>query len=518
MMLQRNIRSSLVSRNYDALLAAIIGFFIIQFLCSYGGIGVSPDSVVYISTAGNIHDHGVISDFTNMPVMDFPAFYPIFLSGVVFLTGKTVLSFGPILDGLLFGLLIWLCGWMINRFSTVSRWYKWTILIFIVLSPCLLEIYSMIWSETLFLLLSILFVIACHRYFHTHSMRSLLLIGLIAGLACVTRYAGVSIVAMGGLLMLCDGRLRWGARKIGHMALYGLLSVSFLALNLYRNLRLTHTLTGFREKGTTPFADNLHDFGSVFCDWLPFFNERYAAASLVAAFFLLLITGIFVFRLVRKTDFFSYDTIAISFFVVYASFILFTATVSRFQQLDSRLLSPLFLPWLWGSTSWIPALAKKARLRSKRRGLLVAAAIAVAAGCFLWGEIQTYRENWEGIHYAGIPGYTENQWKKSETMAYVREHKDRFLAPGTVYSNAFEGLWFLAGVKSDLIPHKDIPDDVRYMMKSNYFIVVWFNDSDNSDLIDMDYIKGQKTLVEQLDFNDGSVYIFQTPGTPIPSH
>lgn len=512
-MLQRNIRSLLSSRNYDALPAAIIGFILIQVLCSYGGIGVSPDSVVYISTAQNIHDHGAINDFTNMPVMDFPALYPIFLSGVIFLTGKSVLAFGPILDGLLFALLIWLCGWMMNRFSTFSRWYKWTILLFIVLSPCLLEIYSMVWSETLFLLLSVLFMIGCHRYFHTHSLRSLLLIGVIAGLACVTRYAGVSIVATGGLLMLCDGRLRWGGRKIGHMALYGLVSAVPLALNLYRNLRLTRTLTGYREKGNTPFSDNLHDFGSVLCDWLPFFNERYAGAAGVAVVFLLLITGIFVFRLVRKVDFFSYDTIAISFFVVYASFILFTATVSRFQPLDSRLLSPLYLPWLWGSTCWIPALIKRAAPQWKKGARAIA---VVAAGCFCWGEIKTYQENWEGIHYAGIPGYTENQWKKSETMNYVRAHKDRFRSPGTVYSNAFEGLWFLAGIRSDLIPHKDIPDDIRYMMKSKYFIVVWFNDADNSDLIDMDYIKTQKPLVEQLDFNDGSIYFFREAGAPVP--
>lgn len=515
MMLQRNIRSLLVSRNYDALLAAIIGFFIIQLLCSYGGIGVSPDSVVYISTAQNIHDHGAINDFTNLPVMDFPVLYPIFLSGIVLLTGKTALAFGPVLDGLLFSLLIWLCGWMMNRFSAFSRWYKWIILLFILLSPCLLEVYSMIWSETIFLLLSLLFIIACHRYFHSHSTGSLLLVGIIAGLACVTRYAGVSIVAMGGLLMLCDGRLRWGVRKIGHMALYGLLSVSFLSLNLYRNLKLTQTLTGYREKGMTPFTDNLHDFGSVLCDWLPFFNERYAAAAGVAVISLLLITGIFVYRLVRKKDFFSYETLAMSLFVVYAAFILFTATVSRFQQLDSRLLSPLFLPWLWGSTCWIPSLVKEAKPKWKR---LAVPAVAVAGACFAWGEIQTFAQNWDGIHYAGIPGYTENQWKESETMEYLRQHKDRFESPGTVYSNAFEGLWFLAGVRADLIPHKDIPDDIRYMMKSDYFIVVWFNDSDNSDLIDMDYIRAKKSLIEQLDFNDGSIYFFRTPAALPQSH
>ena len=506
MMLQRNIRSLLSSGNYDALLAAIAGFVLIQILCSYGGVGVSPDSVVYISTAQNIHDHGLINDFTNMPVMDFPAFYPIFLTGFLFLTGHTVLAFGPILDGLLFGLLIWLCGWMMDRFSVISRWYKWIILIFIVLSPCLLEIYSMIWSETLFILLSVAFMIGCHRYFRTHSIGSLLTIGVIAGLACVTRYAGVSVVAMGGLLMLCDGRLRWGWRKIGHMALFGIVSVSFLALNLYRNLQLTRTLTGFREKGVTPLVTNLHDFGSVFCDWLPFFNERYALATVMALLFFFLITGIFIFRLVRRVDFFSYETIALSFFVVYAFFILFTATVSRFQQLDSRLLSPLFLPWLWGSTIWIPVVIR--RCGPKRKTPAFVAAV-IAAGCFCWGEIHTFRENWEGIHFAGIPGYTENQWRKSETMAYVREHKDRFQAPGTVYSNANEGLWLLAGLKSDLIPHKDFPDDVAYMFRSKYFVVIWFNDADNSDLIDMDDIKAAKPLIGQLDFNDGSIYFFK---------
>lgn len=510
MMLQRKHRSG----NYDALLAAIAGFVLIQLLCQFGGIGVSPDSVVYISTAQNIHDHALINDFTNQPVMDFPALYPIFLSGLFFITGHPVQSFGPYLDGALFGLLIWLCGWMMDRFSIGSRWYKWTILLFIVLSPCLLEIYTMIWSETLFLLLSVLFMIGCHRYFRTHSTGSLLLIGVIAGLSCVTRYAGVSIVAMGGFLMLCDGRLRWSWRKIGHMALYGAVSVSFLALNLYRNYKLTHTLTGYREKGLTPFLTNLHDFGSVLCDWLPFFNERYGAASFVAVLFLVLITGIFLRRLVRRTGFFSYDTIAISFFIVYGGFILYTSTVSRFQQLDSRLLSPLFLPWLWGSTIWIPGAVRRiasygSPSPASRAKWPAPALAAIAAACFLWGEIVAWRENWEGIHYAGIPGYTETQWQKSQTLDYVRSNKDRFQLPGTVYSNASEGLWFLADLKSDLMPHRDFPEDIAYMYRSKYFIVIWFNDADNSDLIDMDDIKAHKPLVEELDFNDGAIYFFK---------
>ena len=85
--MQRNLKSILFSRNNDSLPAAIAGFVLIQLLSRHGGIGVTPDSVVYLSTAQNIHDHGVINDFTNSPLMDFPAFYPIFLSGIIFLTG-----------------------------------------------------------------------------------------------------------------------------------------------------------------------------------------------------------------------------------------------------------------------------------------------------------------------------------------------------------------------------------------------------------------------------------------------
>ncbi|HVS96696.1 MAG TPA: hypothetical protein VHE54_09415 [Puia sp.] len=507
--MQRNLRSLFASGDLDAVPVAIAGFFIIQALCAYGGIGVSPDSIVYISTAQHIHDQAAINDFTDMPLMDFPAFYPIFLAGIQFLTGRGVMAFGPALNGLLFALLILLCGRMMNRFLHRSRGYTVILLVIIAVSPCLLEIYSMIWSETLFLVLSLVFMIGCYHYFRTHSMGWLIFIGTIAGLACVTRYAGVSLAGMGGFLMLCDRGLRWGRRKLGHITLYSLLSILLLTLNLYRNWRVTGTLTGYREPGVTPFGLNVHDFGSVICDWLPFLSDTYQAATAVAVFFILFITGIFLYRLVRKTGFFSYDTIALSYFVVYTAFILFTATVSRFQQLDSRLLSPLFLPWLWGSTCWIPGALRRNPPRRRLAGLLLSVAAAVF---FLAGEGQTFQENWSGIHDAGIPGYTENTWRRSETMAFVREHRDsleNIPRMGTLYSDAFEGLWFLAGVRSDLLPHKDNTEDIRYMLKADRFTVVWFDDAVNTDLISIDFIKARKPLVRETHFSDGAIYYFQ---------
>ena len=92
MIMQRKTGTTFSLGNKDSLLAAIAGFGLIQLLSRHGGIGLSPDSIVYLSAAQNIHDHGLINDYTNQPMMDFPAFYPIFLSGLIFLTGKSVVA------------------------------------------------------------------------------------------------------------------------------------------------------------------------------------------------------------------------------------------------------------------------------------------------------------------------------------------------------------------------------------------------------------------------------------------
>ena len=51
-------------------------------------------------------------------------------------------------------LIIYLAGIIMEQFEYRSRWYKAAILSCIVLSPGLLEDYSMMWSETLFIFIS----------------------------------------------------------------------------------------------------------------------------------------------------------------------------------------------------------------------------------------------------------------------------------------------------------------------------------------------------------------------------
>lgn len=502
--------SQLSARNLDALPAAIAGFLIIQAFSRHGGIGVSPDSVVYMSTAGNLHDHGLLIDFTRSPLMDFPAFYPIFLSAIMFFTREGVMQFGPVLNGLLFGLLIYLCGWVMERFSFRSKWYKWILLSIIVFSPCLLEVYSMIWSETLFILLLILFFIASRRYFQFHRTATLFLMAMLAGLAMVTRYAGITLIGTGGLLILFDRNLVL-YRKIKHVLLYGIIAILPPALNLYRNMHVTGTLTGYREKGITTFFQNLHDYGSVFCDWLPFPDVRYSVELVTGICWIVFFVIVFVRRWNKQQRFFSLENIAITYFLVYTAFMLLTATLSRFQALDSRLLSPLFIPWLWGATCWIPTWIAT-WTAPKRRMVIIASVIAAIS--FETGQLLDDYQTWDGVRYAGIPGYTEDDWQQSQTMHYIKANRDTFQRRGwTLYSNAYEGIWFLTGMRSDMIPHKDFAKDVKEFLLEKHFYIVWFNDGVNPDLLSIEYISQHKKLADEKIFNDGAVYYFVTDST-----
>ncbi len=134
----------------------------------------------------------------------------------------------------------------------------------------------------------------------------------------------------------------------------------------------------------------------------------------------------------------------------------------------------------------------------------------------MYGECSAFQFNWEGIKYAGIPGYTEDTWQLSPTMAYIKAHKAELEQKGTIYSSSTDGLWFLAQVPAELMPHMETQEDIDYMMRHDHFTVIWFDDSVNTDLIDVDFIKKYKQLVGEFHFPDGAIYYFQTPPHPAP--
>jgi hypothetical protein len=496
-------------KNLDSLIAAIIGYYVIYLFTFYSGVGLSPDSIMYASAATNIQEHGNLMTFNKGPLVFFPVFYPFFLSIIQFISRVDPIQAGAVINSFLFAAVIFTSGWIMERFLSHSRIYKWIILIAIIVSPALLEIYTYLWSETLFIFEILLFIIAYWAYMRKHSTKALLTVAIITAIACITRYAGVTIIGAGGLMLLLDDQLTIH-RKVKHILIYGFISISLLVANLVLNRLSTGLSTGTREPSITPFVDNLYYFGTVICDWGSLSKGKliYPFAPLIASVILLALIALLLWKAWKK-QINSYENIVIAFAIVYGLFIVISASISRYERINSRLLSPMFIPLLISCTSWVPDILRtiKSKLKYVLAGLAV---IMMLAFEFFNAKADFQRQDDEDGY--GVPGYSDDSWNKSEFVVYLKEHKKMFKSDIPIYTDANEAVYLFTGMSSELVPHKYFQTDVQKFYSHKKYYLIWFDSLYNTELISLPDILKNKKLVKLGGVDGGEVYYYDETG------
>ncbi len=491
-------------KHWDALLAALVACVSMCYLTAYSGIGLSPDSIVYSSAAINLKNGAGFLDYNSLPLVEFPAGYPLFLAALSFISGFTPIALAPILNAGLFVVMILLTSQILHAIEGITRWYRATFFLVLASSPCLWEIYGMLWSETLFLVWVLVFILQWKRYTKAPNDGNLFVLGSIVGLAFLTRIAGISLLATGFALILFDGQIN-AVKKIKQLLLFSLVGIIPLAINLYRNYLVTGTAAGVREKALRSLGKNLVDSGWVLGTWLPFIGDNGFAGAMVLLALLILVIALLLFRVFQQQYYHRTSTAVMASFLVYTIFILGISSVSRFETLSSRLMSPMYLPLLITILYFVAALISKTKHLFKYLSIGVA---ILVLGFGLKNQYQINAANWEGIKYAGIPGYSETQWTQSPMVAYINHHKD--LLYGAVYADAPGGLYHLTGLHSLPLPHKEIKIEQQELFSHKDFIVVWFNDGVNNDLIEIPFIQQRTQLVFKKEFEDGTIYYFRT--------
>ncbi|MGZ3754619.1 MAG: hypothetical protein ACXVAY_19385 [Mucilaginibacter sp.] len=485
----------------DAILFSIAGFCIVYLFTKYSGVGVSPDSIMYTSAARSLHSSGSLITFNNTAITDFPVFYPVFLWFVLAITGVDPIAAGPVINGVLFAALLLLSGRIIQQFKPGSWLYKWCILVAILLSPALLQVYTYLWSETLFMVITLVFLMVCREYFLKHTLSSLLIVGLVAALSSITRYAGITLIGTGGLLLLMDRSLPL-KRKIGHILIYGVAASSLLVFNLVRNALATGRLTGPREVSVTPFMKNVYYFGTVMIDWAGGTDKLYTYAVPLTILLFVFLTAVLLYGYLKK-NISSYENLAVAFTFVYGAFIIVSSTFSRYERINSRLLSPLFVTLLLSCTFWVIGLIKKINNRGKYIALPIA--ILLIAG-FCYQELTTDLQRYDDENDYGVPGYTDDSWNKSAFAAYLKKDNSLFKPGVPVYSDANEALYFLSGAKVKLLPHRYFKNTIEQFYQVKHYYLVWFNAMDNPELISLnDVVKVEKLKVLK-QFPEGTIY------------
>ncbi len=490
-------------KNIDSFIAALIGVYAIYMFTKYSGVGLSPDSIMYASTATNIQSHGSLITFNKTPLVFFPVFYPFFLGIIQFITKVNPIAAGAVINQVLFAAVIFTSGWIISNFKSPSSVYKWVILFAIILSPALLEIYTFLWSETLFILELLLFIIAYGYYQQTHTLKALFLVAFITAICCITRYAGVTLIATGGLLLLLDDQLI-ARKKTGHILLFGFVSISLLVGNLILNSLSTGLITGTREPSITPFIKNLYYFGTVICEWGSLSKDAYPYAVLITSIVLLTLTVIFVFK-ANRSRLKGYENIIIAFAIVYGLFIVISASISRYERINSRLITPMFIPLLIGCTSWVPDVLKLIKSNFKYLPAVIAVILMLA---FEYFTLQTDLQRYDDENDYGIPGYSDDSWNKSEFVGYLKKHENIFKPGIPIYTDANEAVYLFTGMASELIPHKFFKADVQKFYTKKRFYLVWFDNLYNTELVGLEDIYKNKKLVKIGAAKEGEIYYY----------
>lgn len=489
-------------RNIDSLLAAIIGYYVIYLFTKYNGVGISPDSIMYISTARNLITHGSFVAFTNKPLVDFPIFYPLFLAFTNFISGVDPLKAGPVIDGLLFSVVIFFSGSLMQRFAPQSLIYKWIVLAAVILSPALLQIYTYMWSETLFLAMILVFFVTFSRYLNKRTYRTLVIAAVMAGLTCITRYAGITVIGTGCLVLLIDKLYTFKQRWL-RIFIFGFIAIAFLIGNLIRNHLATGTTTGPREKSITSFVQNLSYFGHVIAGWAGAGSVNNALSVVIAILVLLALIIALLYHTIKK-NLNNYLILAISFSLVYALFIILSSTFSRYEQINDRLLAPMYVPLIWALTWWIIHLPDK---RSSYQKIAIYIGSALIA---LFIEYRLYKidyQRYDDQFDYGNPGYTDDDWKESGTVTWIRNHPNFFKTHTAIFSDAYEAVyWFSGQTNTQLLPHKYFRKDTDKFYSQKHYYVIWFNDLYNRELIHIKDIQQHHNLKKLEQFDDGAIY------------
>ena len=429
--------------------------------------------------------------------------FPSFIAAIEIIFSTEITTIAPFVNACLFGLTIFISGCILEQ-TNHNKWLKWLVLLIIVTSPSLLEIYTMLWSETLFVLEVILFIWVSKHYFENYSTKNLVIFATIAAIASVTRLAGVSLIATGGLLILLTHDIA-GRKKLNHFVVYGSIAMSLFVMNMTRNLYLTHTLTGVRQKGVTPLLVNIKYYGVVLGEWMPFSKVVSAFPTIMGIGFLVIVMPIFIYRLSRKIEHNSFEKIAATFTWMYSFFMLLTATFSRYETINNRLLAPFFIPCLFTISFYsISSIRLLKRPLFKFIGIgLMACLGLVTLSQYIKTDQSTLTEYREG----GIGGYTDDDWfLSSDLVNYLRKDQRVFNEGLAVYSNASHAVYFFTKQHLLILPERNHLFDVKTWNEQPAQLLIWFKEEGNNDLLTLEEIRTTKTLTIVKEFKDGYIY------------
>lgn len=437
------------------------------------GIGVSPDSVAYLSAAEAIASgRGVLTVVGDAwrPLTHYPPLFPLVVA-IGSLVDMDSTAWIRVLHAVLLIILIVAASLIVHRASGGSVLAAILGGSVLLASDDVVSTFCMAWSEPLFLVLLLAFIGALGDLLVRGSMPMLVIASLLAAAATLTRYAGVSLVATGALAILAFGGAPF-LRRLRDATLFSLLAAGPIALWVGRNVFSAGTATS-RPLVFHPLplhvyaggAETVWTFlthGWPVLDRVPRNLQAFAGALFVLSF---VVAGL----IARRTGNRLLQVMAL-FVGVHFVTLAAAGAVQDYIVLDERHLLPLFVV---GALVVVTLLVRWTAGRPLARVAIVCV-ILLHVGAGARAVFSFIGES----RVAGL-GYNSTSWKNSPLIARLRS-----LPAGiAVRSNADDAIYFLTGRMAAPLPMKFDPPSTltnpRYSQElatigRNGGVVAWF--------------------------------------------
>ncbi len=228
------------------LVLSAVGLVLILLTTSKYGAGVSSDAARNLSTADNLLAGKGFVDMLGSPFVLWPPLYPLVMAGISLISGWTTFQAAWYLNVALYAVNIWLSGWLLYRVFPDKLVYAVAGSLMILLSRSTLRIYANVASEPLFATFMLLFFYAAARYLQDTARMMLWAMFILAGLATLQRYLGITLFGVGVVVVFVKER----GRGVLHAVLPAVISaLPIAAWAIGHNIPISGAPFGPRDLG-----------------------------------------------------------------------------------------------------------------------------------------------------------------------------------------------------------------------------------------------------------------------------
>ena len=488
--------------NIYFLLLALAGAFIVLSGTSRFGVGISPDSVNYISCARELIKGNGFLSYDGTPFTLWPPLYPTLL-GILGLSGIDPVIGARVLNIFVFGLIVF-CTGQLFRSCLRSDFLIISGTIFASFSAQVIYLSFMAWSELIFSLFCILFIKYLINFSIEIRKKDFYLLSVIVALSCLQRYIGIVMIITALVVILRLVKIPLFERLKYSITLF-IISLTPLLVWLFRNYILTSTISGPRITSSYSFQHNIAKTFDVITAWfIPSFAPFHIRLIFAGILSFILISIAISTYYTKNSSKINMILIQAVYILIYAMFIIILSSVSSLDSIPYRYLAPVYIIFicfvfilLETASEWL-----NEKIRIKNFGKYVVILLCLAL--YLYAITNNYKD----IMFTATngAGYSSNSWRLSPILKYIKNNP----LNGKIYSNAPDAVYILSGIKAEWVPRREEGFDnfKKMTMRAGNNYVVWINNvNERSYLRDIKDISNNLGLINHGHFPDGDIYL-----------